>query len=94
MDDCEVAGFFHEIYNGFWLKWRHQKIDTDEQWELLVQDAKEVAKKYPQKLAVVMLTELQMEIESRQKPANNKFNNFESRNYDFDSLERQLLERS
>lgn len=29
----------------------------------------------------------------KKEPTKNKFNNFESRNYDFDSLERQLLDR-
>lgn len=69
MTDQEMANVFHAIYNEFWLKWRHRKIVTDDQWQLLIQEARELAKKYPQKIAIDMLTEIQMEIKKRQEDA-------------------------
>lgn len=66
MTDQEMADAFHAAYNDFWLKWRHCRIESDDQWDQMILEARAIGKKYPYKIVVDMMVNLQMEIKRRQ----------------------------
>lgn len=66
MTNQEVAALFDEVYNNFWLKWRDRKISEGD-WDAVRQEAKQIADRYPGKLSIRILVEMQMELEERQK---------------------------
>ena len=65
MTDQEIADAFQAVYNGFWLKWRHRKVVTEEQWEILIQEARSLVERYPGTIVTGMVTELLLEMEKR-----------------------------
>lgn len=59
----------NEIYNCFWIKWRNKKISGND-WSILIQESRELAKRYPFKFVRVWIIEMQDELEKRNKILN------------------------
>ena len=59
----------NEIYNCFWLKWRNKKISGND-WNILIQESRELAKRYPFKFVREWIIEIQDELEKRNKILN------------------------
>ena len=84
---------------------KHGERLTEEQIALLRKEVLEVSTDEAEQLASIKkatignwksfypVSKKKKEVSKQKSPAKNKFNNFESRNYDFDSLEKQLLNR-
>lgn len=78
---------------------------TEEQISLLRREVLEVSSDDAEQLASIKkatvsnwksfypVSKKKKEVPKQKSSGKNKFNNFESRKYDFDSLERQLLDR-
>ena len=58
----------NEIYNCFWLKWRNKISGND--WNILIQESRELAKRYPFKFVREWIIEIQDELEKRNKILN------------------------
>lgn len=52
----EVRSIFNETYNVFYKKWKD--ISNPEDWDKLMQDARQLSKKYPYSLCQKILLEL------------------------------------
>lgn len=64
MSNGEIAAAFHEIYNGFWLRYRDHK-NSESNFERIVDEAGKLLEKYPFKLAQDMVLNFLDELDRR-----------------------------
>lgn len=73
MSNEEIAAAFHEIYNGFWLRYRdHRNSESD--FERIVEEARKLIEKYPFKLAQNMVLNFLDELDRRHLGGRRKTN--------------------
>ena len=64
MSNEEISAAFHEIYNGFWLRYRNNK-NSESDFEQIVNEARKLLEKYPFKLAQDMVLNFLDELDRR-----------------------------